>query len=445
MVCRMLVYIGFMATSISSNPGITAGMRRARRLHRSLTVLMLVVLVVVTLLSYMFTIGVMHDVWLWIGLALAATACVPSLMSSRIALSNVGSVLYCFLLLMAVECVSFAMPYSYTWILCVIPMVWAACRLSLPMTAAIGLGAVLVVFTSAITGASPSVTLLRMPMFVGGVILMIGMCVFVWQGRRRLLSDNAPSAVQTERTAETTQAAETESGDQMADVRRELLMKAHDLRSPLSSVIGYVELALRRGTIDDQSRADLTVALENAERLDAAIVSMVKSPDRPSAAGRDSSGVRRVNLSDILGEMVREHSQQAAIGRIRIVASVEPDLMVVADPLQLQSLFGNLLANAVKYNQPGGSVYVSAMRDGDTINIEVTDTGIGIPQTDLGRVRNPYVRAANVPDGTSGTGLGLHHCQTIVGRLGGTLGITSEEGNGTVATVTLPVCSRDIE
>ena len=459
-------------------------MRRAQRLHRSLTVLMIAVLAVVTMLSYMLTIGITNHLWLWIGLLLAALACVPPLISRRIALSSIGSILYCFLLLIALECVSFAMPYSCMWMLCVIPLVWAACRLSLPMTVAVGLGATLVVFTSAVTASSPSVTLLRMPMFVGGMMLIIGMCVFVWQGRDRLFSDRAAQAGQSHDALALAAGAGTTSGAGSASSggsgagsashgiarvgegvmhafghhepvlievdttkgaarfqssdREELLRKAHDLRSPLSSVIGYMELALKRGTIDEQSRADLHVALENAERLDASIVEMVRSNERRAVADRGPTGARRTNLTAVLGEELRECEQQAAIRRIRINSSLEPDLIITADPLQLKSLFGNLLSNAVKYNQPGGSIYVSALRDGAIITIEVTDTGVGIPLAELDRVRDPFVRAANAEAVASGTGMGLHHCQTIVNRLHGTMDIASEEGKGTVVTVSLP-------
>ncbi|NMM94053.1 sensor histidine kinase [Bifidobacterium oedipodis] len=456
-------------------------MRRAQRLHRSLTVLMIAVLAVVTMLSYMLSIGIANHLWLWIGLVLAALACVPPLVSRRIALSSIGSIMYCFLLLIALECVSFAMPYSCIWMLCVIPLVWAACRLSLPMTITVGLGATLVVFTSAVTASSPSVTLLRMPMFVGGMMLIIGMCVFVWQGRDRLFSDRAHQAGQSHEALASAAGAGNAGGagvtggsvgtaahgiarvgegvmhafghhepvlievnttkgaasSQLSD-REELLRKAHDLRSPLSSVIGYMELALKRGTIDEQSRADLHVALENAERLDASIVEMVRSNERRAVADRGPTGARRTNLTAVLGEELHECEQQASMRRIRINSSLEPDLIITADPLQLKSLFGNLLSNAVKYNQPGGSVYVSALRDGAMITIEVTDTGVGIPQAELDRVRDPFVRAANAEAVASGTGMGLHHCQTIVNRLHGTMDIASEEGKGTVVTVSLP-------
>lgn len=440
---------GPIPASGSARP--TQGMDRARRMHRSLTILMLAVLGVMVVLSYMLRIGVVRHGWLWLGVVLAVLPCAATLASRRIALSYSGSVAYCFLLLGAVECVSYAMPLSYVWLLCVIPMIWAGCRLSLPMLAVVDLGGLLVVFVSAMTGASPGVMLLRIPMFVGGAMLMVGLTGFVWQGRDR----GAPAVYQTQplQTAPgsapssrpvapvSSHPTEPQSGslprpERSASASRDLLMMIHDLRSPLSSVIGYVELTLQHEGLGEEARKDLTVALRNAEKLDASIVCMVHA-DASGMPGK-RMGTQRVDFATIVSKEVEEYREQAATQRVRIDANVEHDLMITADPLQLRSLVGNLLSNAVKYNRPGGSVYVSALRDGGCLVLEVTDTGIGIPVAELGRVREPYVRASNAADSAPGTGMGLHHCQVIVNRLNGSMDINSEVGKGTVVMVTLP-------
>lgn len=409
-------------------------------LHRSLTVLMLAVLGVMVALSHMLRIGVVRHGWLWAGVILAVVPCVATLISQRVALSYRGSVVYCFLLLGAVECVSYAMPLSYVWLLGVIPMIWAACRLSLPMLVVVDLSGLLVVFVSAVTGASPGVMLLRIPMFVGGAMLMVGLTGFVWQGRYR--GPAAPGQARGLQKVPSLTPLPVAPAQRPLDRRstdRDLLMMVHDLRSPLSSVIGYVELTLEREDLDKESRGNLEIALRNAEKLDASIVRMVR-PDVAGASGAPGgrTDARRVDFAAIVSKEVGEYRDQAVSRGVRIDASVERDLMVTADPLQLASLVGNLLSNAVKYNRSGGSVYVSALRDGGHLVLEVTDTGIGIPPAELGQVREPYVRASNAVDYAPGTGMGLHHCQVIVDRLDGSMDISSEVDRGTVVMVTLP-------
>jgi two-component system phosphate regulon sensor histidine kinase PhoR len=111
-------------------------------------------------------------------------------------------------------------------------------------------------------------------------------------------------------------------------------------------------------------------------------------------------------------------------------------------------LVGNLVSNAVKYNIAGGTVHVRAVGDGKWINMEVRDTGLGIPESfrphlfeEFYRVKTPETQ--NIP----GTGLGLVICKKIVDELGGSIEVDSKEGEYTTFTVRLPVAEpkREVE
>jgi signal transduction histidine kinase len=130
-------------------------------------------------------------------------------------------------------------------------------------------------------------------------------------------------------------------------------------------------------------------------------------------------------------------------------AEIAPGLPEVrGDAVSLSMLVGNLVNNAVKYNIAGGRVLVRAAGDNKWINVEVSDTGLGIPESfrphlfeEFYRVKSP--ETLNIP----GTGLGLVICKKIVDELGGSIEVDSKEGEYTTFTVKLPVAEpkREVE
>ena len=113
---------------------------------------------------------------------------------------------------------------------------------------------------------------------------------------------------------------------------------------------------------------------------------------------------------------------------------------IPADPLRLKQALFNLLSNAVKFTGAGGQIRLSARRaDGGGAEIAVADTGIGIAAEDLPKVMQPFGQARNVHDRPhEGSGLGLYLVKSIVELHGGELALESEQGVGTVVTISLP-------
>jgi two-component system, OmpR family, sensor histidine kinase VicK len=114
---------------------------------------------------------------------------------------------------------------------------------------------------------------------------------------------------------------------------------------------------------------------------------------------------------------------------------------VMATPDELDRVFNNLVSNAFKYTPEGGSVTVKAVRAAEEVQVEVSDTGIGIPEESLSHLFEEFFRAPNAKERVRhGTGLGLVVVKEIVARYGGHIQVDSVPDRGTTFTVTWPLC-----
>lgn len=147
---------------------------------------------------------------------------------------------------------------------------------------------------------------------------------------------------------------------------------------------------------------------------------------------------RPTDLVDLVQRVVAEHQRLTQDHHIRIEAAVT-QLEGRWDAFRIERVVDNLLSNATKYSPAGGDVTVSVTREHDDwAIIAVRDAGIGIPAADLPRIFEPFQRASNVGP-ISGTGIGLAGARQIATEHGGTLGVQSAVGAGTVATLRLPL------
>jgi two-component system sensor histidine kinase KdpD len=118
-----------------------------------------------------------------------------------------------------------------------------------------------------------------------------------------------------------------------------------------------------------------------------------------------------------------------------------PDALpkVDADPVWIHKVMGNLLENAAKYSPDGEPIFLSAERREGFVAISVADRGFGIDPMEQSLIFDKFYRARNRSESTSGTGMGLAICRAIVETHGGTIGVTSQIGHGSVFTFTLKV------
>jgi signal transduction histidine kinase len=216
---------------------------------------------------------------------------------------------------------------------------------------------------------------------------------------------------------------------------------AHELRTPVTSVLGYAELLQRRF-----EREELTP--ERIQKPVRAIAEQVRRLDRLTTMLLD---ITRLEHGKLIFEHVPldvrrsielvVHELQLLTEHHRIVLDLPATpLMVEGNALRVEQVLYNLVHNAIKYSLTGGTVTVMARQDGQQVVISVTDEGVGIPPTDLPHVFERFYRAANVPQtNISGLGLGLYLVKEFVELHGGKVEVQSVLGQGTSFYVMLPL------
>jgi signal transduction histidine kinase len=212
---------------------------------------------------------------------------------------------------------------------------------------------------------------------------------------------------------------------------------SHDLRTPLTSITGYVELA-REEDLPDDVRSYLEVVARNSERLlvlvnDLLFVARLQS-------GELSLEPDDVDLAALAAETVQTLEPRAAAREISLTCTVDSSTLVHADRGRLSQLLDNLVSNALKFTPDRGSVHVAVGVQNGVVRLEVSDTGIGITPGDQRRLFERFFRAENaVARQVPGTGLGLYISRVIADAHEGSLTVHSEVGHGSTFTLELPL------
>jgi two-component system NtrC family sensor kinase len=211
---------------------------------------------------------------------------------------------------------------------------------------------------------------------------------------------------------------------------------SHDLRSPLTAILGYVELIERAGPTTSQQDEFIYRVKLSVEQI-TNLVSDLLDLGRIEA-GLDSTH-EETPISVLARYAVESMRVPAEAKGLSIELDVEEDLpMVNGDPIRLRQMIGNLLENAVKYTPSGGEVCLEANSEDSQIILRVLDDGPGIPPSDQPYLFDKFYRASNIPADVPGTGLGLSIVKSIVDHHNGRIWVDSQMGKGTVFTVVLP-------
>jgi two-component system phosphate regulon sensor histidine kinase PhoR len=211
---------------------------------------------------------------------------------------------------------------------------------------------------------------------------------------------------------------------------------SHDLRSPLTAILGYVELIGRVGPVTEQQAEFIRRIVFSVQSITTLITDLLD-------LGRIEAGFDTqkevTHLATVIRYAVEDAQFQAEIKRQALKAQIAPGLpSVLANPPRLRQMLANLLGNAIKYTPAGGAINVSATADSETIVLTVADTGLGIPPSDLPYVFNKFYRASNIRERFEGSGLGLSIVKSIVENHGGRIWVDSRPEEGTTFTVILP-------
>jgi len=254
--------------------------------------------------------------------------------------------------------------------------------------------------------------------------------------RRALeLAEHASGAVRRAEIA--AQAAEAEALRELDRLRTDLMsMVAHELRNPLTAVLGYAQMLRRQAdSLTPASVIHMAGQIERSANFTQDIVRDLSTTSLHEA-GRLAVRPENVDLGAALAAIA--HNFQVLPGGHRVRVEVPLPVWGWADPARLEQMVGNLLLNALRY-APSGPIIVRARRtDRDEVWVEVADEGPGIPAELQARIWDKFYRAAGSEHATPGMGLGLTVVRTLAELHGGRVELDSSPGTGATFRVVLP-------
>ena len=212
---------------------------------------------------------------------------------------------------------------------------------------------------------------------------------------------------------------------------------SHELRTPVAALVTTMEVSLRHPRQAEAYRSALESSLGDA-RLLRRLVERLMEQCRADELTHDEPALE-VDLSPLLVGCANQVSVLASERGVAVRAEVPPTLKVTTQPQRVRSIVTNLLANAVEYNRPGGSVELTVVPNASLIHFTIRDTGVGIPAEHLPHVFEPFYRADRARSGQPGhLGLGLSLVRSHVAALGGDVRVESTPGVGTTFHVDVP-------
>lgn len=311
------------------------------------------------------------------------------------------------------------------------------------------------------------VGIFRMGTFTTILYVLFGICIFSFtflllQSKSLKYIEKIASAVQNIADGDLTTQIEVEGDDEfslmasslnrMGEEIRELMEKeresertknelitnvAHDLRTPLTSIIGYLELLSKGIPLPQEMQQKyIEIVYTKAKRLEKLIEDLFGF----TKVGKVSMNVGKVDIVKLLGQLLEEFYPSFADKELtyELISNV-PAQVITADGNLLARLFDNLINNAIKYGAEGKKVLVNVLAEEEIVTVSVTNYGYVIPADELPLIFNKFYRVEQSRStSTGGTGLGLAIAKNIVDMHGGTISVASDL-NGTVFTVKLKV------
>jgi two-component system, OmpR family, sensor kinase len=213
---------------------------------------------------------------------------------------------------------------------------------------------------------------------------------------------------------------------------------SHEFRTPLSIIRGEADVALSQGRSPEEYRETLAVIQDEARRLTRLVDDMLALARADS--GQRIHQVEEFYLDDLVEECARSFQSLAERNRLTLSLDAGEDISIRGDEELLRRMISNLLDNAVKYTPPGGSVSVALRSDASHVKLTISDTGIGVPADEAGRIFERFYRVDKARSrAVGGSGLGLPIVKWIAELHGGAVELDSRVGQGSAFTVSLPV------
>jgi cell cycle sensor histidine kinase DivJ len=236
--------------------------------------------------------------------------------------------------------------------------------------------------------------------------------------------------------------ARTEAELADASKTRFLATMSHELRTPLNAIIGFSEMIVQEDVLmlDAARRKEYAQLINDSGQHLLSVVNGILDMSKMESGNFEISPEpfaprpALLNCCNLLALKARENG-------VDLITRAPEDLPVMnGDPRAFKQIALNLVANAIKFTERGGSVTVSAAVEGSRLMLRVTDTGVGISADDLKRVGDPFFQAGKTYQRKhEGTGLGLSIVKGLVGLHNGEINVQSAVGEGTMVTVALPL------
>lgn len=229
-------------------------------------------------------------------------------------------------------------------------------------------------------------------------------------------------------------------------VRHDFLANsAHELRTPIAAIRSSAEVALGGTRTQQEYEELLEESIDQCDALENLVNQLLLLAE--TEYDDRQAHEERVDLVQLLTKSLEMFHAVAEFRGITLTATMPDTLVIEGKPHHLRQVLNNLIDNALKFTEPGGSVRIDLRLDAPrgAALLDVQDTGVGIPQADLARIFDRFFRvdrSRSRAQDVRGTGLGLSICQAVVLAHGGQITVTSPPGLGTTFQVTLPITRR---
>ena len=212
---------------------------------------------------------------------------------------------------------------------------------------------------------------------------------------------------------------------------------SHDFRTPLASIVGYLELILDEPDVPDGIRDHLQVIERNTDRLQTLVSDLLKEASRQQGTVKLERELNDVGA--VCADVVERCQRAANDAGVTLGIEVSGAVTAVIDRRRIGQAVDNLVSNALRFCPPGGTVAVRVVGDRDSVRIAVQDSGVAVPPEEMEALASRFYRSTGVGEQFPGVGLGIAVTKSIIEAHHGSLAFSTSPGPGTTVTVTLPI------